>query len=549
MSQSLVAASSYPIVVGRYALFDAIASGGMASVHIGRLLGSFGFTRTVAIKRLHPSMARDPEFLSMFQEEARLAARISHPHVVTTLDVVALDGELLLVMEYVSGASLSRVLLAERAAGRDIPHRIAVDIMLGVLNGLHAAHEAKNERGEPLGIVHRDVSPHNILIGSDGTARVLDFGIAKAVGGANLTRPDQIKGKLRYLSPESLTKQPVTRASDIFAASLVLWEMLAGRRLFDGEGDGQVLNQILNHRPEPPSRHRPHLPRTLDEIVMRGLATEPRDRYPTARAMALALEAAVTPVNRSVVSEWLENSVGEEIHERDALVAGVERKVQAESKPENTGVSTLTGVPLKRADVGVASASESVSAPSFSLPIERPSQRADSVVRARWLQLAVATVLAGTLVVALAAQGRQPAEAPLAAELPHARELPPTSSPSPAVRAAAALDAAVRASEPAPTTLDAGAPTLPAPPVAAALVAAPPVAPPPVEVPPVVAAPAVAAPLVAPPVAPPPVKASKPTKPSRKSIASTKAPAAKKAPPASSKPKKAPLSERIYRRD
>ena len=210
-----------PRILGRYALFEAIASGGMASVHLGRLMGPVGFARTVAIKRLHETFAHDPEFVAMFLDEARLAARIRHPNVVPTLDVVAEQQELLLVMEFVAGESLS--LLLKNARARDVPPPIPVlvDVMIGVLHGLHAAHEAKSEKGEPLDIVHRDVSPQNILVGTDGVARVLDFGVAKAVGRAKHTREGQLKGKMQYMPPEQITGKSVTRSVDIYAASVV----------------------------------------------------------------------------------------------------------------------------------------------------------------------------------------------------------------------------------------------------------------------------------------------------------------------------------------
>src|SRR5437870_1182907 len=164
----MVAVRSPIRIVGRYAIYNEIAAGGMATIHLGRLLGPVGFSRTVAIKRLHPQFAKDPEFVSMFLDEARLAARIRHPNVVPTLDVVATQGELFLVMEYVQGESLSRLGRVMRERKERILPRICASIMSGVLHGLHAAHEAHDERGEPLGIVHRDVSPHNVLVGGDG---------------------------------------------------------------------------------------------------------------------------------------------------------------------------------------------------------------------------------------------------------------------------------------------------------------------------------------------------------------------------------------------
>src|SRR5262245_17864891 len=175
--------SSGPLrTIGRYAMYGPIASGGMATVHFGRLTGEVGFARTVAIKRMHAPLARDPEFVAMFIDEARLAARIRHVNVVETIDVVAADQELMLVMDYVPGESLARLFRTSSERGERIPERIALAVICDVLHGLHAAHEARDERGQALGIVHRDVSPQNVLVGVDGTARVHDFGAAKGAG-------------------------------------------------------------------------------------------------------------------------------------------------------------------------------------------------------------------------------------------------------------------------------------------------------------------------------------------------------------------------------
>src|SRR5580658_1265694 len=230
-----------PRMVGRYALYEKIASGGMATVHIGRLLGPVGFTRTVAIKRMHPQFTGDPEFVSMFLDEARLAARIRHPNVVSTLDVVAMNGELFLVMDYVPGESLARLVRGATLRGERIPPAIAATIMVGVLHGLHAAHEARNDRGEPLEVVHRDVSPQNILVGIDGVSRVLDFGVAKAVGRLHTTRDGQLKGKLAYMAPEQL-RGTTTRLTDVYAASIVLWEALTSKRPFQAENEAQMVD-------------------------------------------------------------------------------------------------------------------------------------------------------------------------------------------------------------------------------------------------------------------------------------------------------------------
>jgi eukaryotic-like serine/threonine-protein kinase len=310
-------------VLGRYALHGEIAHGGMATIHFGRLLGVVGFSKTVAIKRLHPQFAKDPEFVSMFLDEARLAARIRHPNVVSTLDVVALEGELFLVMEYVLGESLLSLVRAAVKQGTRVPPEIVASIMAGALHGLHAAHEAKSERGEPLGIVHRDVSPQNILVGSDGVTRVLDFGVAKAAGRAQTTREGQIKGKLAYMSPEQLHGS-VTRATDVWAAAAVLWEALVGRRLFAGASEGETVKRVLDQPIEAPSQFVPGLPRALDVVTLRGLCRDPEGRYATARDMAKELERALAPAPTSDVGEFVEHMAGPALADRAGRMAEIE---------------------------------------------------------------------------------------------------------------------------------------------------------------------------------------------------------------------------------
>jgi len=311
-------------VVGRYALYREIASGGMATVHFGRLLGPVGFSRTVAIKRLHPQYAKDGEFVSMFLDEARVAARIRHPNVVPTLDVVATAGELFLVMEYVQGESLGRLVRAARAEGKAPPPPVIAAIISGVLHGLHAAHEARNEHGEPLGIVHRDVSPQNILVGTDGTARVLDFGVAKAAGRLQTTREGQIKGKLAYMPPEQLRGADLSRQTDIYAASVVLWESLTGHRLFAGDNEGAIFAKILEAPVDPPSKLAPGLSAAVDEVTLRGLSRDLSHRYATAREMALALEACMPLAPPSAVGEWVESMAKRVLASRSEQIAEIE---------------------------------------------------------------------------------------------------------------------------------------------------------------------------------------------------------------------------------
>ena len=321
-------------VVGRYALYDPIAAGGMATVHYGRLRGPVGFARTVAIKRLHPELARDPEFVSMFLDEARLAARIRHPNVVQTLDVVAEDGELFLIMEYVQGESLARLRRSLAQEQQVIPHRIASAIMSGALMGLHAAHEAKNEQGERLGLVHRDVSPHNVLVGADGMARVLDFGVAKAAGRVHTTREGKVKGKLAYMAPEQIQSGEVTREADLYSATVVLWEALTGKRLFHADNQTTVVARILAHNVPPPSKLVPGLPSGYDAIIAKGMAKKPSERYASAREMALALEGVDGVESPARVAAWLEARAGTVLEERAERIANIERGSDVSSVSE-----------------------------------------------------------------------------------------------------------------------------------------------------------------------------------------------------------------------
>jgi serine/threonine-protein kinase len=325
-----------PQVIGRYALFDEIAAGGMATVHLGRLLGPEGFGRTVAIKRLHPHYVQDQEFATMFLDEARVAARIRHPNVVPIVDVVQSDGGMLLVMDYVHGESLSRLMRAARKQGRALPVRITTAIMYGALLGLHAAHETRAPTGEILGVVHRDVSPQNIIVGADGVPRVLDFGIAKAAGRAQVTREGQIKGKLAYMAPEQVRGQ-VDRRTDVFSASVCLWEALAGKRMHEGMKDVEIITRVMKGLFGPPSAVNPEVTPALDQIVLRGLSVDPDTRYATAREMALEIERNVGLATPSEVSECVERLASEVLQARNAMVHGIEIAA-ANLKPADDGI-------------------------------------------------------------------------------------------------------------------------------------------------------------------------------------------------------------------
>ena len=296
----------------------------MASVHYGRLVGESGFAKTVAIKRLLRELVRVDSFRKMILEEGRLAARVRHPNVVPPLDVLAEGGELLLVMEYVHGESLSRLLRAAWAAGERVPLPVGVAILANVLHGLHAAHEARDEAGNPLDIVHRDISPQNVIVGVDGIARVIDFGIAKAATSEEMTTAGTIKGKVPYLAPEQLDGEPATRRTDLYAAAVVFWEVLAGRRLFEGADDGETLRMIMSMEVKPPSVFNPLVAGTVDDVVLRAISRDPKARFASARDMALALEGAVHLATSTVVGAWVERLAAEALAERAERIREVE---------------------------------------------------------------------------------------------------------------------------------------------------------------------------------------------------------------------------------
>ena len=355
MSETATAkADVEPLIIGRYALFDALASGGMASVHLGRLLGAEGFGRTVAVKRLHAHYTSDQEFVTMFMDEARIVARIRHPNVVPMVDVIESSKALFLVMEYVHGESFSRLLRTCRATKEQVPPKVVTAIMHGVLLGLHAAHETKDAGGELLDVVHRDVSPQNIIVGADGVARGLDFGVAKAAGRMQVTREGQIKGKLAYMAPEQIRGQ-VDRRADIFAAAVVLWEAIAGRRLHDGATDIEIVTRVVRGEFEKPSDIRRDLPPELDPIVMQGLEIAPAKRYQTAREMAIDIERKIGLASPSEVGEWVERLASEALRERADRVLAMEfasaKLVPVESVPPPTGPYVDAGHRLPEMDI------------------------------------------------------------------------------------------------------------------------------------------------------------------------------------------------------
>ena len=276
----------------RYELIGEIATGGMATVFLARLGGVGGFQRFVAIKRLHPHLANEQEFVEMFLDEARLAALIHHPHVVPILEVGVSDSGYYIVMEYVEGDTLSKIVARSMSGGKMVPRHILMRIILDMLTGLHAAHELADERGALLGLVHRDVSPQNVLVGVDGSTRITDFGVARATARLTSTGSGKLKGKLAYMAPEQTRGDELDRRTDLFAAGIICWEVLAGKRLFKAETEAATLNRILVEPVRPVSEINPEVPKLFDTILAKALDREASGRYQTASEMGDAFEKA-----------------------------------------------------------------------------------------------------------------------------------------------------------------------------------------------------------------------------------------------------------------
>jgi serine/threonine-protein kinase len=325
-------AGRHAIVIGRYLLHRQIARGGMATIHIARLMGDEGFTRIVAAKRLHPEFAEDADFVAMFLDEARIASKVHHRNVVPVLDVVTTGDEVVLVQEYVHGAPLHWLLRTAHAAKTHVPINVAVSIGCQVLAGLHAAHETRDELGAPLGIVHRDVSPQNIMVSTDGTARLLDFGVAKASMSAHVTRDGTFKGKLAYSAPEQIRGKAVLQ-SDLYALSVVLWELLVGHRMHgsaqaEAELVGEIMSGSLPTITDALVAEREWLGENrwkqlcaLEPIIQRGLATEVERRWRSAADMEAALATAVPPASTTGVAAWLKALGKEFLDGRDRMIA------------------------------------------------------------------------------------------------------------------------------------------------------------------------------------------------------------------------------------
>ncbi|MCP3163499.1 serine/threonine protein kinase [Myxococcus qinghaiensis] len=274
---------------GKYELLRKIASGGMGQVFLAREHGT-GFERLVVLKLILPHLAEDDEFLSMFLDEAGLVARLTHPNLITILDLSQIEGRHCLAMEYVQGDDVRRLEKFSRAQNKPMSVGLILRVIADAAAGLHYAHQARDVQGRPMRLVHRDVSPQNILVGFDGGVKVIDFGVAKAATSSANTATGVLKGKYPYMSPEQASGLAIDARSDLFALGVVMWEMLTGKRLFKGDSDLMTLRLVKDCQVPRPSQLNPKLPPGLDEVVLKALAPTPDERYPDCGAFRLALE-------------------------------------------------------------------------------------------------------------------------------------------------------------------------------------------------------------------------------------------------------------------
>ena len=392
---------------GRYVLHAPIARGGMAQVYTARLVGAEGFNRLVAAKRLHPQFTDDPDFVTMFHDEARIASRIHHPNVVPVLDVVVEGTEVILVQEYVHGVPLDRLFKAALASDAPIPMGIVVAIVAGTLSGLHAAHETKDETDQPLNIVHRDVSPQNIMVSVDGIPRLLDFGIARAELCVHVTREGVFKGKVAYMAPEQLRAESVTRAADVYAAGVILWELVRHRRLHGTSNEAQIFARTLSGAlpkvtdvlddARAPVTMSPERRRKLVElapIVARALSSAAEDRFANAAEMLDAVLAVCPAATSQEVSAWVKTLGAEYLDRRQKVIAASEESWRSQSK-----IAAAIAAPASSSSLAVAA----------SVP------ESSRVKRARWSdpeELGAAPVLSSWPAVGTARDVRGTTDAP-----------------------------------------------------------------------------------------------------------------------------------------
>jgi serine/threonine protein kinase len=436
--------------VDRYELMGEIASGGMATVYLARLTGMGGFQRFVAMKRLHPHLASEKEFVEMFLDEARIAARIHHPNVVPILEVGASAVGYYLVMEYIEGDTLARLLARAASTGKRLPVSVALRIAIDMLSGLHAAHELHDDQNQPVHLVHRDVSPQNVLVGQDGIARITDFGVARAASRLTATRVGQLKGKIAYMAPEQAAgAEDLDRRADVFSSGIVIWEALAQKRLFKAENEAATLSRVMTEPVPLLFQIAPQVSKEVSGIVMRALDRDVNKRFSTCAAFADALEAAAALKDKVATPRELAAYVAEVMGQEIAQQRDNVRTWLAHSEPTGTSAAELPSGVIPSSSVSAAAISipgsveASRSGLSASLSTVQPPKRSRAPLAVGALLLVGLLGAGGFMLTRSARSGRTPTVATAGEQKP-AAAVPPASAvvepaPAPAATTAAAL--------------------------------------------------------------------------------------------------------------
>jgi eukaryotic-like serine/threonine-protein kinase len=357
-------------VLGQYTIFERLGRGGMATVNRAEMRGIAGFRKLVALKRLHPHIAADPTMVQSFVHEARLASHLRHPNVAQTYDLGKVDETYFIAMEYIAGPTLTQVLQQSAAAAGPVPIPIALSILGQICDALDYAHNLRDDKGRPLGIIHRDVSPANIIVSNTGVVKLIDFGIAKA-STSDKTKPGLVKGKFAYMAPEYLEGQLDLRA-DLFGLGVIAHELLSGRRLFHAKNDFNTIMRLREMPIQPPSRWNPDIPRDLDDIVLTALQRNPDRRWQSAAAMRTAITNVMqalgaTATNQQVL-EWVEWAFERERPREDT---GLVRVIDSLGEPTNVAL-----------ELSVDQAEELASVPAPPPP-RPPGNRAAAEVRTK----------------------------------------------------------------------------------------------------------------------------------------------------------------------
>jgi serine/threonine-protein kinase len=390
---------------GKFQLIRRLAIGGMAEIHLARALGIEGFEKLVVLKRILPQYANKKDYVQMFLDEARLAASLDHANIVQVHDIGRVGKSYFFTMEYLRGQDVRHVLSACKRAGRSLSLAEALSIVIPTAAGLHYAHERRKADGTLFGVVHRDVSPANVIVTQDGNVKVVDFGIAKSNLRNTQTRAGTLKGKIAYMSPEQCRGDAIDRRSDVFSLGIVLYELVCGSRPHTGENEYAILCQIIGHDAPPPSTKKPGVPEALERILLKALARDPAERYATAQELQRDLEAFARDEKLDVGSLCLQRLLGE-LNFRHLT----EPRLEAEAEPVDddvaysvvveAGIDELDSAgPSAQLDeeIALAVGTSPESSPRGLLPRDASSAPASAPVvhRGRWIAAGAGAVILG----------------------------------------------------------------------------------------------------------------------------------------------------------